>query len=129
MHFTIRQTILIVIGILITTTNCSAQIKLSDFNDYTHYTVDDGLPSTFITEITEDKHGFLWIATGNGISRYDGKHFTNFTTYSENSIKYRIGFVTSLLIDEAGENLWLGSGQGIFHTSIDTVSLLKIDHQ
>jgi len=114
--------------LLVTPSICSAQIKLSHFNDYQHYTVEDGLASIYISGIKEDKHGFLWIATGRGISRYDGNHFTNFTTYNENSINHEIGFINSLVIDGSGENLWFGCDNGIFHTSIDTVNFQKIEH-
>ena len=34
--------------LLITSTICSAQIELSHFNDYKHYTAENGLPSTYI---------------------------------------------------------------------------------
>ncbi len=113
--------------LLFASTICSAQIELSHFNDYKHYTVEDGLASTYITSIQEDKYGFLWIATGRGISRYDGKHFTNFNTFYENSTKLEIGYVPNMLIDASGENLWIASKHGIIHTSIDTVDFIKID--
>ena len=38
------------------------------------------MPSNHIYEIIEDKNGFLWVATDNGISRFDGKRFANYTT-------------------------------------------------
>lgn len=114
--------------LLLTSTICSAQIELSHFNDYKHYTSENGLASTYVTSIQEDKHGFLWIATGRGISRYDGNYFTNFTTYFENSEKHKIGFVNSFVIDGQGENLWFGCNNGIFHTSVDTVNFQKIEH-
>ncbi len=38
------------------------------------------MPSNHIYEIIEDKNGFLWVATDNGISRFDGKRFVNYTT-------------------------------------------------
>lgn len=44
------------------------------------FTTDNGLPSNHIYEIIEDKNGFLWVATDNGISRFDGKRFVNYTT-------------------------------------------------
>ncbi|MEN8186014.1 MAG: ATP-binding protein [Bacteroidota bacterium] len=106
---------------------CEAQIRLSNFSDYKVYTKENGLASTYITDFQEDKYGFLWIATGKGISRYDGNHFANFTYYLENSSEHDIGFVNSLVIDEAGENLWVASENGIFYTSIDTINFKKID--
>ncbi len=44
------------------------------------YTINDGLPSNRIYQTIEDQHGFLWIATDNGVSRFDGKVFRNFNT-------------------------------------------------
>lgn len=38
------------------------------------------MPSNHIYEITEDTNGFLWIGTDNGVSRFDGKRFVNYTT-------------------------------------------------
>ncbi|MEN8124680.1 MAG: ATP-binding protein [Bacteroidota bacterium] len=119
--------ITIILVALFTSSVCKAQIKLSDFNDYIHYTEENGLASTYITDIQVDKYGFLWIATSKGVSRYDGNHFTNFSYYYENSIEYIIGFVDSIVIDESGENLWIGGENGIFQTSIDVVNFVKIN--
>ena len=45
-----------------------------------NFTINDGLPSNHIYDITTDKQGFLWITTDNGVSRFDGKQFQNFNT-------------------------------------------------
>ena len=45
---------------------------------YTYYTIRDGLPSNDIYNCIEDKKGFLWIATENGLTRFDGKNFKNY---------------------------------------------------
>lgn len=39
----------------------------------------NGLPSTKINDLHEDAYGNLWIATDNGLTRYDGVHFFHFT--------------------------------------------------
>jgi len=46
---------------------------------YVHYDVRDGLPGLTVYDINQDLDGFIWIATANGLCRYDGSHFTNFT--------------------------------------------------
>ncbi|MNU60959.1 Sensor histidine kinase LiaS [compost metagenome] len=48
--------------------------------NYDHYTVNDGLPSQTVYYAIQDKQGFLWLSTDAGVSRFDGKKFTNFTT-------------------------------------------------
>ncbi len=41
-------------------------------------TVRDGLPQSYVSGIFQDRSGFLWIATLNGLGRYDGRGFTNY---------------------------------------------------
>src|SRR5262245_55217827 len=43
------------------------------------FSSDDGLAHDHINQIYRDSHGFLWICTDEGISRFDGYDFTNFT--------------------------------------------------
>lgn len=47
---------------------------------YTYYSIRDGLPSNDIYNCIEDKKGFLWIATENGLAKFDGKNFKIYTT-------------------------------------------------
>jgi ligand-binding sensor domain-containing protein len=44
------------------------------------YTTRDGLPSNSIYRCVIDKQGFLWIATENGLSKFDGKNFKTYST-------------------------------------------------
>lgn len=48
--------------------------------NYTAFTVNNGLPSNHVYQCLEDNKGFLWVATDAGIARFDGKHFQVFTT-------------------------------------------------
>jgi ligand-binding sensor domain-containing protein/two-component sensor histidine kinase len=71
---------------------------------YYHYTSSDGLASSTVYEIIQDRNGFIWFATTNGISKFDGKHFTTFRTndgLNSNSI-------ISLAEGEKGE-LYIGN--------------------
>ncbi len=47
---------------------------------YYHYTSDDGLASSTVYNIIQDRDGFIWFATINGMSKFDGKHFTTYNT-------------------------------------------------
>ena len=47
---------------------------------YYHYTTTDGLASSTVFQIIQDRNGFIWFATLNGLSKFDGKHFTTFRT-------------------------------------------------
>lgn len=42
------------------------------------YSAADGLPSNTVYHVFQDSRGFIWFATNNGVSRFDGQHFENF---------------------------------------------------
>nr|MDQ3048422.1 SpoIIE family protein phosphatase [Bacteroidota bacterium] len=75
----------------------------------THYTENEGLSNNTVLSILEDKIGNLWFGTNvGGVSKYDGKSFTNYTDkegLSNNT-------VLSILEDKSG-NLWFGTDGGV----------------
>lgn len=44
---------------------------------FTHINIDDGmgLASNLVTSFYQDKRGFIWIGTANGLQRFDGSKF------------------------------------------------------
>ena len=66
--------------------------------------VADGLPSNHVNDMVEDAQGFLWIATSDGLARYDG---TGFQVWQiEDGLSD--GFLWALDIDSQGR-IWLGT--------------------
>lgn len=63
--------------IFITTIFC-LRIAAQEFN-YVHYDTKDGLAGSTVYDMCQDKEGFIWFATENGLSRYDGSRVRNFT--------------------------------------------------
>jgi ligand-binding sensor domain-containing protein len=47
---------------------------------YTHYDAGQGLAGSRVYCITQDKFGFIWVGTENGVCRFDGSHFSIYTT-------------------------------------------------
>ncbi len=45
---------------------------------FDNLTTDDGLPSNEIYHAIQDSLGYIWFATNNGVSRYNGYYFENF---------------------------------------------------
>lgn len=107
--------------------NSFSQLEISDFNTQVHYSEESGLGSTYVTDIQEDKNGFLWLGTGSGVSRFDGSSFTNFEYYLKNSKEIELGFVNKLLFEESSERIWVGSDQGIFYTTMEDVHFQNIN--
>ena len=46
---------------------------------FSHYEVEDGLPSSEVHHVIQDSKGYMWFATDMGVSRFDGYKFQNFT--------------------------------------------------
>ena len=51
----------------------------SDYGNFHHLTIADGLPSNRVFDILQDNQGFIWFATESGLCRYDGYTFNNYT--------------------------------------------------
>lgn len=45
---------------------------------YQQFTEKDGLPSSEVYHAFQDSKGYIWFATNNGVSRFNGSEFTNF---------------------------------------------------
>jgi signal transduction histidine kinase/ligand-binding sensor domain-containing protein/ActR/RegA family two-component response regulator len=75
------------------------------------YTTADGLPSNTINSISEDAKGYLWLATNNGISRFDAKNST-FKNYGrENGLQNKEFYLNAGFIASTG-GLYLGGING-----------------
>ena len=71
-----------------------------------HYSTDDGLPSNTIAAIHNDDYGFVWIATWNGVSRFDGYNFYNYRTGITSGVKGLHNRIDRMTIDQM-QNVWL----------------------
>lgn len=82
----------------------------SQYN-YTYLDANVGLPHNFVDDILKDFRGYIWIATHNGLSRYDGYSFITFTTVTD-PISLKNNNVHKICEDNFGR-LWVGSEGGI----------------
>ena len=97
---------------------------------YRHYTVNDGLASSTVYKIIQDRKCFIWIATENGAQRFDGKTFETFS--KENGLLDNT--ILDLFEDSKGRIWFLSlSGQiayydnGNIHTTVNDSILKKMD--
>ena len=75
---------------------------------YQSLTIDDGLSQGMIFDILQTKDGFLWIATKDGLNRYDGYNFKIWSNDSENPWSLASNSITALFEDSRGW-LWVGT--------------------
>ena len=70
---------------------------------------DDGLAGSWVRDVAEMPDGAIWIATGSGLSRFDGRRFSNFRAHTEPGLPTNA--VHALAVDARGR-LWIGMDRG-----------------
>lgn len=94
-----------------------------DDYSYRQITMNDGLAANAVRNIVQDKNGYIWFGTDNGLCRYDGMKVQ----------PYRIGelgvnqYVSALMTDDEG--LYVGTDKGVFFLSFErqTIERLPLD--
>jgi diguanylate cyclase (GGDEF)-like protein len=77
---------------------------------WSQWTVAEGLPQITVSDILQDRAGYLWLATQDGIARFDGVAFRNYTLAEHPGLGH--GVVNALGLDRDGA-LWIGTMSGI----------------
>ena len=70
------------------------------------FSIKDGLLSNNIQDIVQDKQGFIWLGTQEGLSRFDSSEFQNFTKNKSDELSLPDILVEDLILMPDGE-LWM----------------------
>ena len=79
----------------------------------------DGLSQSSANCFTQDHLGFIWIGTDDGLNRYDGNSFVNYTIDKGSRKGLSNRTILDLMVDKK-ENLWIGTAEGLNHFNILT---------
>ena len=82
------------------------------------YSTEQGLSNSLINHIFQDRKGFIWIATENGLNKFEGTQFTVYKRKSGDSISLKSNHIKTMLEDSSG-NFWVYCSAG----------LMKYDHR
>ena len=85
------------------TTNAKAQQLQATRH---HFSTDDGLSSNAIAQMIQDDYGYIWMATWNGLSRFDGYNFYNYKTGAASHIRNLHNRISQLVVDNQ-QNIWM----------------------
>lgn len=83
------------------------QVKAQRYS-FVNYSLEEGLPQSQVSDICQDRFGYLWIGTETGLSRFDGVEFRNFST-DDGLPDNEIG---KILLDR-DSNLWVATPKGL----------------
>lgn len=76
------------------------------------YTSESGLTNSQINDIYQDSKGFIWIATENGLARFDGMNFSTFRFDRSRSTSIASNLVLATFEDSRG-TIWTGTSSGL----------------
>jgi ligand-binding sensor domain-containing protein len=80
---------------------------------FSHITERDGLSNNFVHSIVQDGDGLIWIATENGLNRFDGYGFKSFYANAGDTQSVQNNRIQQLIADNKGR-LWGSTNEGIF---------------
>jgi signal transduction histidine kinase len=76
----------------------------------THWTTEDGLPGNTLVSLYQDKKGYLWIGSYQGLIRFDGNKFTD---YDDSNTPGLVSHHIRAIVGDSIGNIWLGTGHGL----------------
>jgi len=79
---------------------------------FDHLTTEQGLSQDIVTSIVQDRQGFMWFGTEDGLNRYDGYSIKVYKHDPFDSTSLASSWVSALLIDDE-ETLWIGGHEGL----------------
>ncbi len=94
---------------------------------FEHLSLEDGLSQSSIFDILQDRDGFMWFGTEDGLNRYDGHTFTVFKHIPFDSTSLVGKRVNTLLEVQAGA-WWVGTNQGVHRMDVGTGTFTRYQH-
>lgn len=76
------------------------------------YSTDKELSNSLINAVYQDRKGFIWIATENGLNKFDGTRFSIYRHNATDSTSLKNNYVRTLFEDSRG-NFWIGCINGL----------------
>ena len=89
--------------------------------DVRHYSIEDGLSQNIVQDMLQDDDGYIWLATWNGLEKYDGYTFKNYKSYPTDAIKLKYNRMVQV-IKGSDHTLWC-------HTYDDKVYLFDTQRE
>jgi len=80
---------------------------------FRHYQVEDGLSNNTVICMAQDRDGFMWFGTKEGLNRFDGYHFRSFQLDEDYERSLTKDLINSIFVDRQ-QVMWVGAQKGLY---------------
>ncbi|MBU1011446.1 MAG: hypothetical protein KKG99_00450 [Bacteroidetes bacterium] len=108
----------IILFIIISTYSQNLSLK------FHQYTIKDGLSQSTVRGIVQDKYGFIWVGTQDGLNRFDGNEFKIFKNDPKNPHSISDNYIINIYQD-SDNDLWIGTQLGLSRYDFESERFIK----
>jgi ligand-binding sensor domain-containing protein/signal transduction histidine kinase len=92
---------------------------------FRHYQVEDGLSNNTVISIMQDKDGFMWFGTKEGLNRFDGYKIKVFNLDEDYERSLTKDLIYSLTTDQQG-TMWVGAQKGLYRYEAEKERFVRV---
>jgi len=99
-------------------------------NNIKYFSLEEGLSQVTINDLLQDKTGYVWIATQDGLNRFDGDNFKHYRSKEQDSTSIS-GNLTNILLEDKKANIWvgtIGSGISYYNQQLERFYKVKLEN-
>jgi signal transduction histidine kinase/ligand-binding sensor domain-containing protein/DNA-binding response OmpR family regulator len=91
-----------------------------------YFSLEEGLSQVSINGLLQDTDGYVWIATQDGLNRFDGQNFKHYKQQEKDSTSIS-GNLTNVLLEDKKTNIWVGTiGNGLSYYNQELERFYKV---
>lgn len=115
LRYIVSVMLAVAIPMVLVNVHCRAQLPREGKANYYFRSlqVEDGLSQNSVYAIFQDRQGYIWFGTQDGLNRYDGQTFKVFKKNTRDAQSLGNNTVTAIAEDQQG-NLWVGTSDGAY---------------
>ena len=110
--YSMKKALVLLVSFICYQIVCHAQV-MDEHYYFKNLSVQNGLSQNTVNAILQDKQGFMWFGTKDGLNRYDGLSFRQFKHDGRSQRSIGNNFITALYEDAEG-NIWVGTDVGLY---------------
>lgn len=104
---------------------CLSGLGQISFQNFQIIDADAGLSQNSVYALYQDRKGFLWLGTADGLNRYDGKQIKTFKASVNLDEPSNSNFIRGNIAEDSWGNIWYTSQNGLYMLDIQTQTIVK----